>query len=486
MKVTSTINFSKTANGWSGIKKHVEHDPNVEHSNKDILENLTQYNVNGRVFSQAEIDQKMEKYFGDYVRKHDQNAIKSRHPERVFGSVKKFLKSKKKITVVATVGDMENRNQLIEQLCPKGSYESIDIPSSPDGKTLVITNSEVAKKFYGVYEKALGDFVSTNYKMNGAQLFNYFVPGAYSIHVDEAGAPHIHYELYATGKTRNGRVSNSLNQTLVNFYERATGEKEASGREALKWYRSVFDRKMARILEREFRKEYPDKFKGLEFYRKGTKDVGRSMEQVKNIKRQENELKAKQQDLEAERQQIAEKAKLVNELEEEITKIADEIDPQRPPISSAEELVLARGPESYGKWNEEKEQHDFLPYVFTWLKEFAKKLKERWEEIVKREKTLDEHEKTLNEREKSLTKQEEKVQKTKEEIAECLDSLGQSKMAQLVRNNADNLGEFNGKQNHLSDLVKVAIEEATTKQLKQTKRQINLGLEQKYGKPRER
>ena len=101
MKVTSTINFSKTITGWSGVKKHVEHDPNVEHSNKDILKNLTQYNVNGRVFSQAEIDQRMEKYFGNYVKKHDQNAIKCRHPERVFGSVKKFLKSKKKITVVA-------------------------------------------------------------------------------------------------------------------------------------------------------------------------------------------------------------------------------------------------------------------------------------------------------------------------------------------------------------------------------------------------
>ena len=78
------------------------------------------------------------------------------------------------------------------------------------------------------------------------------------------------------------------------------------------------------------------------------------------------------------------------------------------------------------------------------------------------------------------------MQKTKEEIADCLDSLGQSNMAQLVRNNTDNLGEFNGKKNHLSDLVKIAIEEATTKQLRQTKRQINLGLEQKYGKPRER
>ena len=337
----------------------------------------------------------------------------------------------------------------------------------------------------GVYTEALVNFLKTNYKINGASCYSYFIPGRYSVHVDEAGAPHIHYELYATGKTKKGRPTVSLNQTLVKYAERATGS-HMSGREALKWYRSFNDQHLTRALDAQFKKVYGDRFKGVEFYRKGTKDVGRSMEQVKNIKRQENELKAKQQDLEAERQQIAEKAKLVNELEEEITKIADEIDPQRPPISPAEELVLARGPESYGKWNEEKEQHDFLPYVFTWLKEFAKKLKERWEEIVKREKTLDEHEKTLNEREKSLTKQEEKVQKTKEEIAECLDSLGQSKMAQLVRNNADNLGEFNGKQNHLSDLVKVAIEEATTKQLKQTKRQVNLGLEQKYGKPRER
>lgn len=393
MKVTSTINFSKTANGWSGIKKHVEHDPNVEHSNKDILENLTQYNVNGRVFSQAEIDQKMEKYFGDYVRKHDQNAIKSRHPERVFGSVKKFLKSKKKITVVATVGDMENRNQLIEQLCPKGSYESIDIPSSPDGKTLVITNSEVAKKFYGVYEKALGDFVSTNYKMNGAQLFNYFVPGAYSIHVDEAGAPHIHYELYATGKTRNGRVSNSLNQTLVNFYERATGEKEASGREALKWYRSVFDRKMARILEREFRKEYPDKFKGLEFYRKGTKDVGRSMEQVKNIKNMEDKVQGEREQLEFQKIELDEKGDVLDELERQITKVADEIEPDRPTISPEEEVRLSRSPESYGHWDEENErQISTLPYVFEWLKEFVRKLKERWEKLLKREQKINRYE----------------------------------------------------------------------------------------------
>lgn len=492
MKVTSTINLSSSSRGWTGVKKHMEHDPELNHANKDILNDLTKYNRSGTAFPDEVITRRLDNFFGDYVREHDAKAIQNRHPERVYGSVKKYLDGKNKITAVATVGDMENRNELIKQLCPEGSYKAIQIPSSPNSETLVITDSAVAKKFYGVYTEALVNFLKTNYKINGASCYSYFIPGRYSVHVDEAGAPHIHYELYATGKTKKGRPTVSLNQTLVKYAERDTGS-HMSGREALKWYRSFNDQYLTRALDVQFKKVYGDRFKGLEFYRKGTKDVGRSMEQVKNIKRQENELKARQQDLEAERQQIAEKAKLVNELEKGITKIADEIDPQRPPISPAEELVLVRGPESYGKWNEEKEQHDFLPYVFTWLKEFAKKLKGRWEEIVKREKTLDEHEKTLNEREKalntrekSLTKQEEKVQKTKEEIAECLDSLGQSKMAQLVRNNADDLGEFNGKKNHLSDLVKVAIEEATTKQLRQAKRQINLGLEQKYGKPRER
>lgn len=392
MKVTSTINFSKTVNGWSGIKKHVEHDPNVEHSNKDILKDLTQYNVSGRVFSQAEIDQKMDKYFGEYVKKHDQNAIKSRHPERVYGSVKRFLKSKKKVTVVATVGDMEDRNKLIEQLCPSESYKSIEIPSSPDGRTLVITDPTVAKRFYGVYERALTRFVSTNYKMNGASLFNYFVPGAYSIHVDEAGAPHVHYELYATGKTRSGRVSNSLNQTLVNLCERVTGAKKVSGREALKWYRLIFDREMAQLVNKEFSKEYGDRFKGIEFYRKGTKDVGRSMEQVKNIKNIENKVQKERDQLEIQKIELDEKDNIMLDLEKQITRIADEIEPNRPMISPEEEVQLARSPESHGYWDEENEQQSTLPYVFEWLKEFVKKLKERWEKLLKKEKKINRYE----------------------------------------------------------------------------------------------
>lgn len=418
MKVTSTINFSKSANGWAGIKKHVQHDPKVKHSNQDIFKELTQYNVSGSVFSAAEIDQKMNAYFGDYVKQHDQKAINNRHLERVYGSVKKFLNSKKKITVVATVGDMETRNQLIKQLCPKDSYESVEIPSSPDGKTLVITDPAVAKKFYGVYEKALTNFVSTNYKINGTSVFNYLVPGAYSVHVDEAGAPHIHYELYATGKTRNGRVSNSLNQTLVNLYERATGAEKANGREALKWFRSVFDRQMANSLNNEFKRVYGPKFGKLELYRKGTHDVGRSMEQVKHLNAQVNQSRKDHDQLEHLRRKLGSFAEQQEPTDESYVAA----------IASPEATVHGVSEESFYKTNWSLED------LINWLKDFMKKVEKRLTLLHNREKALERREQTLNQQEQQLkTRQPEYQQKMYENAV---------KLLMQANNNRDNYNDL--------------------------------------------
>ncbi|OXE55217.1 hypothetical protein ADH69_09905, partial [Limosilactobacillus reuteri] len=137
MKVTSTINLSSSSRGWTGVKKHMEHDPKLNHANKDILNDLTKYNRSGTAFPDEVITRRLDNFFGDYVREHDAKAIQNRHPERVYGSVKKYLDGKNKITAVATVGDMENRNELIKQLCPEGSYKAIQIPSSPNSETLV-------------------------------------------------------------------------------------------------------------------------------------------------------------------------------------------------------------------------------------------------------------------------------------------------------------------------------------------------------------
>lgn len=290
VKITATENFSTSDKGWRGVKKHMEHDPKLNHSNKDIFAEVTKYNQSGEVFSQTVIRKRLDAFFGKYVKEHDQKAIKSRHKDRIWGSVEKYLSSKKKVTVVATIGDMETKNTLIKQLCPQGSYKTVPIPSSPTGQTLVITDPEVAEKFYGTYAEALRNFLSCNYKINGASNFSYLIPGRYSIHVDEAGAPHVHFEVFPTGRTNKGRPTCSLNQTISSFAQRALGKK-ISGRKALAWYRDFFDKAMVNQLNHSFTKAYPDKFQGLEFYRKGSKDVGRSMEQIKHLKAQEQAAK---------------------------------------------------------------------------------------------------------------------------------------------------------------------------------------------------
>lgn len=46
LKTTATINV-QSSKIWSGLKHHMEHDPNINHSNKDINQSLTKYNIHG-------------------------------------------------------------------------------------------------------------------------------------------------------------------------------------------------------------------------------------------------------------------------------------------------------------------------------------------------------------------------------------------------------------------------------------------------------
>lgn len=440
MKVTSTINLSSSSKGWTGVKKHMEHDPKLNHSNKDILKDLTQYNQSGKAFSDDVIDRRLENYFGTYVEEHDAKAIQNRHPERVYGSVGKYLDSKNKITAVATVGDMESRNELIRQLCPKGSYQSIKIPSSPESRTLVVTDPEVAKKFYGVYTQALSNFLKTNYKINGASCYSYFIPGRYSVHVDEAGAPHVHYELYATGKTKKGRPTTSLNQTLVNYAERVTGS-HISGREALKWYRQFNDRNLARELDRQFKRVYGEQFKGLEFYRKGTKDVGRSMEQVKNIKRETQQAKY--------------------ELVKSLTEIIPNKSYNGQKLSEPKaQMELANDASVRVLLNIAREA---VSRLIKTAKRISEEARQKLENVFKREKELDVREDQIKQRENSQAK-EQKLTKG------LINSL-------LL---ANNLKEVHGKS--VEDDLKLVFDQiAKTKGVKDAEKFFGGTLDNKYG-----
>lgn len=309
IKCTVTTDLqAKDTNGYSGIQKHVEHDQNINHSNKDIVFNETQFNVyDESTTTRQAIDDWNEQHFHDYVEQHDQHQREKGHAERQFGSVKNYLKNKKKATAVLTIGNMEVQSQLMKQFCPKDSYQEEKLP---DGTTHLVfklkdennkpiqNNIAVAKQFYGCFNRALIKATNNNIGWPANKVHqqrinvgDYLHRGRYATNNDEMGISHIHFEVATFGMTRGGKkraahVTNSLNQALVSLHQAVTG-KTASGQAALKWYRANLDQFALKCLEQELHKTYqvPKNKKILDFERKTKEDktiqTGLSMEQLK-------------------------------------------------------------------------------------------------------------------------------------------------------------------------------------------------------------
>lgn len=308
IKCTVTTDLqAKDKNGYSGVQKHVEHDKKINHSNKQIVFDETQFNVyDESAKTRSEIDQWNEQHFKDYVEQHDQHQREKGHAERQYGSVKNYLQRKKKATGILTIGNMAVQSALMKKFCPATSYQEEKLP---DGTTHLVfklkdqhdqpiqANIAVAKQFYGCFNRALikatSNSVGWKPDKNHQQWINvgdYLHRGRYATNNDEMGISHIHYELAPFGMTRGGKkrtahVTNSLNQALVCLHQAVTG-KTASGRASLKWYRSQLDRYALKCLEQELRQTYqPQEKKILDFERKTEEDktvqTGLSMEQLK-------------------------------------------------------------------------------------------------------------------------------------------------------------------------------------------------------------
>lgn len=307
IKCTVTTDLqAKDKNGYSGIQKHVEHDEKINHANQDIVFSETQFNqYDESPKTRAAIDQWNDEHFKDYVEEHDKHQREKGHAERQYGSVKDYLKRKKKATAVLTIGNMEVQSKLMQQFCPKTSYQEEKLP---DGTTHLVfklkdqssqpipDNIAIAKQFYGCFNRALIKATNNNVgwtlkDKSRVNVGDYLHRGRYATNNDEMGISHIHYELATFGMTRGGKkraahVTNSLNQALVSLHHAVTG-KYCSGRDATKWFRANMDQFALECLEDELHKTYkvPQNKKILDFERKTKEDkavqTGLSMEQLK-------------------------------------------------------------------------------------------------------------------------------------------------------------------------------------------------------------
>lgn len=330
---TVTTNLqAKNANGYSGVQKHTQHDPNINHSNRDINFDETCFNVynEGSKAYKAVADWNNER-FGDYVRNHDEHQRSTGHPERCYKSVKGYLKNRKKATGVLTIGNLEVQTQLIKRFCPASSYDEKTLADgtkyckfrlkTEKGDPLP-ENVAVAKQFYNCFNRALNTATNNTvgwHLKNGGRVnvSDYLYRGRWATNNDELGMSHIHYELATYGMTKGGKkrkshATSSLNQALVSLHKAITG-KACSGREAFKWYRANVDKYALKCLENELHRTYnvPKKEKVLIFERKTSEDpgtqTGLTMTQLK-----------------AQKKEIAEHQQVVQDLQNKADKLSDQ------------------------------------------------------------------------------------------------------------------------------------------------------------------
>lgn len=334
IKMTITTDIRGTDKGYSGVKKHNEHDPSIKNpSNKDILSTYTHYNTlkNGRKYAKKITDWQ-EQQFGEWLEEYNAKQREKGHAERQVDGVKSWLKKKTKYTGVLTLGSMETTNQLMRLLVPAEALETRQTADGQDRVYIKVDHPEEAKRFYGMYQQAFDRWL--NVMDNPASTIpTYQKIGRHAMHVDELGAPHLHYEVAFAGKTAKGRPTPAVDAALKSFWqEQHPKEKVPSSRAVWSWYRSIMDEIGARALNMAIKYEY-GKDDVVKLIRKSKEDpsviTGLTMEQVKAIhaeKAQAQEAVVKlNKEISAKEQEKAQLTAEVGEKKEQLKTLDDKV-----------------------------------------------------------------------------------------------------------------------------------------------------------------
>lgn len=230
MKTTASGNFSNKKS-WSGLKKHMEHDPEINHSNSYLnsteSKNLRKYNRHQVLVNYSRWT---EQKFGSFVKEHDQ---KMKDQKRKFGSVARFLKvdgsGKKRtlqpaLTYIEKLSNEEDWKQFKSTLEKK--LQSYKWTSGPK-KGQHLTPSEARETALNTVSKGFEVYANGFNKRNpNLHMLEYYV------HMDEEGTPHLHSQVMPftdMGKTKKGNLKKpswSLNTALARQYNSPRKNKE--------------------------------------------------------------------------------------------------------------------------------------------------------------------------------------------------------------------------------------------------------------------
>jgi hypothetical protein len=291
LETTATVDV-QASKKWSGLKKHMEHDPDINHSNKNIDKSRTKYNVHGVI---AHRDKILKQHYGQFVTEHD---TKQKRAERKYGSVKAYLEKQKgqpDITAVATFGSKELLEPFTEQLY----QETLRNKTSKGNLSRVNFNRHLMATYaYGLTKYAQG----FNKRNSHITLTEYYA------HLDEGGSPHLHYEAIPRGHTATGKPSERFTRALIDQYgtdeeKNTKGAKEKSRTYLSKW-RTQEDEALVRCMNAAFKERFktPVKFEltrtglalklPMETYKKHADEIVKMKHDKENLKTENKALQA--------------------------------------------------------------------------------------------------------------------------------------------------------------------------------------------------
>lgn len=287
IEITVTTDIQASKSGYAGVKKHTEHDPRVKHSNKDILPNYTKYNaVENSTENSQKLSEWQEDRFGDWLEERNKQQREKGHAERQIDGVKSWLKTKKRYTGVLTLGSMETTNDLMRLLVPASALETRKTEDGQERVYIKLDHPEEAAKFYGMYQRAFKRYLKV--LETDKATSEHLMIGRHAMHVDELGAPHLHYEIAYAGKTAKGRPTPAVDAALKSYWKdmHPNTKKVPVSREVWSWYRGVMDSTACHCLADAIEDTY-GKAEVIKLVRKSKDDptiqTGLTMEQYKAV-----------------------------------------------------------------------------------------------------------------------------------------------------------------------------------------------------------
>lgn len=346
--ITASGNFDNKKS-WGGLRKHLEHDPTIDHKNEYLntpeskrLRNFNQHLVI------ADFDEWTDKELKSIVEEHDK---KENSPSRKYKTVKRFLTVNSRGQKRKTNLDLNYVAKFSDEQTWKAYKKAIIAALMKRNMT-----PEQAEK---LAMKAVSDGLINwskgfNKRNPNLKLFETYV------HMDEQGAPHSHNRILPVGHTKRGKLSMSLNTALAEQYNMPR-----KGKELLSKFRKQEDAALVTSIDESVAKELKLASK-LKLERKSDKN--------KNIVTGANhdEYVHNQHVLDNQQRQIVDKKKDFEKIQNDYT------------------LWVDRGNKK----------------LMNQLKQRTKQINQRTADLTARENKLDKYEKSLNKRENELDKRE--------------------------------------------------------------------------------